>query len=73
MRLRTRPPLLTYLLTYIVVDESPPPPLRPNTVGPVPPPPSPRHRQVAYIEQVQGIPRLIRPSSGGGSGGGTSL
>ena len=57
---------------YIVVDESPPPPPQPNTVGPVPPPPSPRPRQVAYIEQVQGIPHLIRPSCGGGSGGGRS-
>ena len=55
---------------YIVVDESSPPPPRPNTVGPVPPPPSSPHRRLAYIEQVQGIPHLSRPSSGGGSGGG---
>ena len=54
------------------VDESPPPPPEPKTVGPVPPPPSPRPRQVAYIEQVQGIPHLIGPSCGGGSGGGHS-
>ena len=42
------------------------------TYLPVPPLPSPRHRQVAYIEQVQAIPHLFRPSSGGGSGGGRS-
>ena len=53
-----------------MVDESPPPPPRPNTVGPDPTPPSPRHCQVAYIEHVQGIPHLIWPSSVGGSGGG---
>ena len=53
----------------IVVDESPLPPPRPNTVGPVPPPPSPRLCQVAYIGQVQGIPHLIRPCCGGSSGG----
>ena len=58
---------------YIVVDESPPPPPQLNTVGPVSPPPSARPRQVAYIEQVQGIPHLIRPSCGGGSGEGTFL
>ena len=55
---------------YNVVDESPLPPPGPNTVGPVPPPPSPRHRQVAYTEQVEEIPHLIRPSSGGGLGEG---
>ena len=58
---------------YIVVDESPRPPPRPNTVGPVSPPPSPRPRQAAYIERVHGIPHLFRPSRGGGSGGGTFL
>ena len=70
---RTQSPMVVYESPqYIVVDESPPPPPRPNTVGPVPPPPSPRPRQVAYIEQMQGIPHLIRPSCGGGSGGGHS-
>ena len=54
----------------IVVDESPPPPPQPNTVGPVSPPPSPRPRQPAYIEHVNRIPYLIRPSRGGGPGGG---
>ena len=53
---------------YTVVDESPPPLLRPSTVGPIPPPPSPR--QPAYVEHVNGIPYLVRPSRGGGSGGG---
>ena len=57
---------------YILVDKSPPPPLQPNTVGPVSPPPSARPRQAAYIERVHGIPHLIRPSRGGGSGGGHS-
>ena len=70
---RTQSPMVVHESPqYIVVDESPPPPPRPNTVGPVPLPPSPRPRQVAYIEQVQGIPHLIRPSCGGGSGGGHS-
>ena len=55
---------------YIVVDKSPPPLPQPNTVGPVPPLPSPR--QPAYMEHVHGIPYLIRPSRGGGSGGGLS-
>ena len=55
---------------YIVVDESPSPPSQPNTVGPVSPPPSPRPRQATYIERVHGIPHLIRPSRGGGTGGG---
>ena len=68
---RTRSPMVVHESPqYIVVDDSPPPPPRPNTVGHVPPPPFPRHRQVAYIEHVQGIPHLVRPSSGGGSGGG---
>ena len=68
---RTQSPLVVHESPqYIVVDESPPPPPRPNIVGPVPRPPSPRHRQVAYIEHVQGSPHLLRPSSGGGSGGG---
>ena len=58
---------------YIVMDESPPPPPEPNTVGPVSPLPSPRPRQAAYIERVHGIPHLIRPSRGGGSGGGAFL
>ena len=58
---------------YIVVDESPPPPPQPNTVGPVSPPPSPRPRQAAYIQHVNRIPYLIRPSRGGGSGGGAYL
>ena len=53
---------------YIVVNENPPPPTQPNTVGPVPPPPSPR--QPAYIEHVNDVPYLIRPSRGGASGGG---
>ena len=56
---------------YIVVDESPPPPPQPNTVGPVPPPPSPR--QPACIEHVNGVPYLIRPSRGRGSGRGAFL
>ena len=51
---------------HIVVDESPPPPPQPNTVGPVSPPPSPL---AAYIEHVDGIPFLVRPSRDGGSGG----
>ena len=55
---------------YILVDKSPPPLPQLNAVGPVPPLPSPRHRQVAYIEQVQGIPHLIWPSSCGGLRGG---
>ena len=55
---------------YIVVDAFPHPPPRLNTVCPVPPPPSPRHRQVAYIEHVQGIPHLVWPLNCGGSGGG---
>ena len=68
---RTQSPMVVHESPqYIVVDESPTPPPRPNTVGPVPPPPSLRHRQVAYIEHVQGIPHLVRLSSGGGSGGG---
>ena len=54
---------------YIVVDKSPPPTPQPNTVGPVSAPPSPRPRQAAYIQRLHGIPHLIRPSSGGGSGG----
>ena len=53
---------------YIVVDESPPPPLQPNAVGPVSPRPS--ARQPAYMDHANGIPYLIRPSRGGGSGGG---
>ena len=70
---RTQSPMVVHeSQQYIVVDESPPPPPQPNTVGPVSPPPSPRPRQVAYMEQVQGIPHLIRPSCGGGSGGGHS-
>ena len=70
---RTQSPMVVHESPqYIMVDESPPPPPRPNTVGVVPPPASTRHRQVAYIEQVQGILHLIRPSSGGGSGGGHS-
>ena len=70
---RTQSPMVVHESPqYIVVDESPPPPPQPNTVGPVPPPPSPRPRQVAYIEQVQGIPHLIWPSCGGRSGGGHS-
>ena len=68
---RTQSPVVVHESPQcIVVDESPPPPPQPNTVGPVPPPPSPRPRQVAYIEQVQGIPHLIWPSCGGGWGGG---
>ena len=55
---------------YIVVDESPPPPPQPNTVGAVSPPPPPRPRQAAYIERVHGMPHLIQPSRGEGSGGG---
>ena len=55
---------------YIVVDESSPPAPQPNTVGPVSPPPSTRPCQPAYIEHANGIPYLIRPSCGGGSGGG---
>ena len=71
---RTQSPLVVHESPqYIVVDEFPSPPPRPNTVGLVPPPPSPRHHQVAYIEHVQGILHLVRPSSGGGSRGGTSL
>ena len=54
----------------IVVEESPPPPPQPNPVDPVSPPPSPQ--RVAYIEHVEGIPYLIRPSQGGSSGGGHS-
>ena len=68
---RTQSPMVVHESPqYIVVDESPPPPPQPNTVGPFPPPPSPRPRHLAYIEQVQGIPHLIWPSCGGGSGGG---
>ena len=52
----------------IVVEESPPPPQRPTPVGPVSPPPSPR--RVTYIQHVDGIPYLIRPSVGGSSRGG---
>ena len=55
---------------YIVADESPPPTPQPNTVGPVSPPPSPRPPKVAYIERVHGIPHMIWPPRGGGSGGG---
>ena len=51
---------------YIVVDKSPQPPPQPNTVGPASPLPSLRIRQGAYIQQVHGIPHLIRPSRGGG-------
>ena len=51
---------------YILVDESPPPPPQPNTAGPVSSPPSPLP---AHIEQVDGIPYLVRPSRDGGSGG----
>ena len=53
---------------YLVVDESPPPAPPPTTVGPVPPPPS--RRQLAYVEHVNGIPYVIGPSPGRGSGGG---
>ena len=53
---------------YMVVEQSPPPPPQLNPVGPISPPPLPR--QGAYIEHVNGIPSLIRPSRGGGSGGG---
>ena len=55
---------------YIVVAESPPPPLPPNPVGPISPRLSPRRG--AYMERVQGIGGVIRPSRGGGSGGGHS-
>ena len=58
---------------YILVDESPPSALQPNTVGPASPLPSARPRQAAYIELVHAIPQLVRPSRGGGSGGGTFL
>ena len=53
---------------YIVADESPRPSPQRNNVGPVSPPLSTRPRQAAYIERVHGIPHLIRPSRGGGSG-----
>ena len=56
-----------------VVDESPPPPLQPNTVGPVSPPPSARPRQAPYIERVHGIPHLIWPSCHGVRGGAIPL
>ena len=52
---------------YIVVEESPPPAPQLNPVGPISPPPSPR--QAAYIECLNGILYLSRPSVGGGSGG----
>ena len=55
----------------IVAKKSPPPPPRPNHVGPISPPSSPR--QGAYIQQVNGIPYLTRPSRGGGAGGGGIL
>ena len=38
---------------YVVMNESPPPPPQPNTVGPIPPQPSPR--RPAYVEHVNGI------------------
>ena len=68
---RTQSPMVVHESPQsIVVDASPLQPPPPNTVGPVPPPPSPRHRQVAYIEHVHGIPHLVGPSNCGGSGGG---
>ena len=67
------PMVVHELPQYIVVAESPPPPPQLNTVGSVSPPPSPSPRQAAYIERVHGIPHLIRPTQGGGSGGGTFL
>ena len=71
---RTQSPMVVHESPqYIVVVESPPPTPQLNTVGPVPLPPSPGPRQVAYVEQVQGIPYLIRPSCGGGWGGGHSF
>ena len=54
---------------HIVVEESPPPPRQPNPASPIAPPPSPRRG--AYIEHVNGIPYLTRPSCGGCSQGGT--
>ena len=51
----------------IVVEESLPPAPQPTPVDPIFPPLSPCHK--AYIEQVHGIPHLIRPSHGGGRGG----
>ena len=53
---------------YIVVEESPPPASQPNPVGPISPPQS--ARQEAYIQHVNGMSYLIRPSRGGSSGGG---
>ena len=48
---RTQSPMVVHESPqYILVDESRSPRPPPNTVGPVPPPPSPRRRQVAYIE-----------------------
>ena len=52
---------------YIVVEESPPPAPRRNPIGSVSHPPSPRG--VTYIQHVDGISYLIRPSMVGSSGG----
>ena len=63
--------LVHELPQYIVVEESLLPPPQPNPVGPDSPPLSPR--QGAYIKYLNGIPYLIRPSHGEGSGGGAFL
>ena len=52
---------------YIVVEESPLPPLQLKPVRRISSPPSPSPG--AYNEYLNGIPYLIRPSHGGGSGG----